>query len=69
MFIIHHTKWKQPKFILNEWIKNITQTKKMGLYFSHKMKETLQFATTWMNLEESKLTYKNLYSEITLAIS
>ena len=33
------------------------------------MKETLQFATTWMNLEESKLTYKNLYSEITLAIS
>ena len=31
MFIIHHMKWKQPKFILNEWIKNITQTKKMGL--------------------------------------
>ena len=33
------------------------------------MKEILLFATTWMNLESIMLTYKNLYNEITLAIS
>ena len=56
--------WKQTKCSLrDEWISKMWYNTYNGILFSVKMKKILTFATTWINLEETKLSEINQSQE------
>lgn len=70
LFIVAKTR-KQPKCpSVGEWIKQMRYTYNNGILFSHKKKDVIPFATTWMDLEDIILseisqTEKDKYHMIT----